>query len=311
MGTNKTLIFLLLLWLTGCAETDSARHYLFLGHPYRWVESGDRVDPRVEALPLNTYDQVWLGGDLCAKTTAHSGTLAYLDSLFQFANGNVHWAWGNHDVKYGNEEWLVETTGKPDCYAEWLEGLLLVVLNTNLLQWPNASPPPDFCRRMEEQYALLEAVADTTRAASHVVILHHYGLLTDSLSGGGYALDTIFNYYKPFLKWKCSPNEATFAQAVYPMLVRLQTRGIQVVLTAGDLGQRAKQFAWQSPEGIWFLGSGINNSADPAYAPDYVTNFDPDKVLVFRHDPKERRLDWSFQDLDSLRFARPQPRKTL
>ena len=304
MATNKALALLLLLWLGGCAEPVPPKYYLFLGHPYRWVESGDRIDPRVEALPLDTYDQLWLGGDICAKTTAQPGTLAYLDSLFQFENGNVHWAWGNHDVKYGHEEWIEATTGRPDYYAEWLDGLLLVVLNTNLLQWPNANPPAEFCRRMEEQFALLEAVADTTRAASHVVILHHYGLLTDSLSGGAYSLDTVFNYYKPFLKWKCRPGDATFAQAVYPMLLRVQQRGIQVVLVAGDLGQRAKQFAWQSPQGIRFLGSGINNSADPAHAPDYVTNFDPDKVLVFRHDPQERKLEWNFQDLDSLRLAR-------
>lgn len=286
-----------LLAIMACAQPSSVKTYLFLGHPYRWIGSGDRVDPRVEELSLERYDQIFLGGDVCAKATGRRETLAYLDSLFRFENGNVHWAWGNHDVEQGHEDWLLQTTRRPEFYQVWLDGIALVVLNTNLLQWPNARPSEEFCLRMENQYAMIRDLADTVKAASHVLILHHYCLLTDELTENTYGLDTVFNYYKPFLKMRCRPDDATFEQAIYPLLVKIREKGIEVILAGGDIGQRSKAFSFKTAEGIWFLGSGINNSADPAYAPAYVTNFDPDSVLVFRHEVERRKLSWKFYDL--------------
>jgi len=305
MKNSKPLLFLLALGafaLSSCDRAVDQRSYIFIGHPYQWIAIGDRVDPRIAALPLSSYDQIWLGGDVCAKTTDRKETLARLDSLFRFGRGNVHWAWGNHDVEQGNEEWISATTGRPDYYTEWVDGMALVVLNTNLFQWPNADPPAGFCARMEGQYDMLLALADTVRQASHVVILHHYGLLTDELADDRFGLDTVFNYYKPFLKLRCEPDSSTFEAAVYPLLAAIRKKGIEVVLIGGDIGQRAKSFEFQTKEGIWFLGSGINNSADPAFAPAYVTNFSPDKVLVLRRGLKKRTLEWEFQDLDSLIF---------
>ena len=298
------VVFIVLILLpagfSACRRPSSEKTYLFLGHPYEWVASGDRVDPRVCRLPLRDYDQIWLGGDVCAKTTVRPEVLRYLDSLFHFEKGNVHWAFGNHDVEQGHEEWLVQATGRPEYYTEWVDGIVVAVLNTNLFQWPNARPPDDFCRRMEGQYAMIRTLADTVKAASQVVFLHHYNLLTDELSENRFAMDTVANYYKPFFKVVCSPDDATFERSVYPLLVAIRKKGIGVILAGGDFGQRAKAFSYQTRDGIWFLGSGINNSADPAYAPAYVTNFQPDKVLLFRHDTARRALEWSFCDLDSL-----------
>lgn len=296
--SNSFFLLFALLAIMACAEPSSDKTYLFLGHPYRWIGSGDRVDPRVERIPLDQYDQIFLGGDVCARTTGRKETLTYLDQLFRFENGNVHWAWGNHDVEMGNEDWILQTTRRPEFYQVWLDGLVLLVLNTNLLQWPNARPSDEFCQRMENQYDMIRNMADTVKAASHVLILHHYCLLSDELSGYSFGLDTVFNYYKPFLKMRCRPDDATFERAVYPLLVKIRNKGVEVILAGGDIGQRAKTFAFQTAEGIWFLGSGINNSADPAYAPAYVTNFDPDSVLVFRHDVERRKLSWKFYALD-------------
>lgn len=293
----------LALVAVSCQPEPSPRRYLFLGHPYSWAGTGEQVDERVKSLPLEQYQQIWLGGDVCSKLTRRPETLVSLDSLFRFGRQNVHWAFGNHDVKWGNEEWIHEVTGRPEYYAEWIDGILLVVLNTNLLQWPLAKTPPSFCERMEGQFDLIRAVADTVRHASHVVILHHYCLLTNELADHRFDLDTIFNYYKPFLKVRCAAENASFEKAVYPLLVGIRERGIEVVLAGGDFGQRAKAFAYQTKEGIWFLGSGINNSVNPAYAPSYVTSFDPDQVLLFSHDPDRKTLDWEFLDLDSLAGA--------
>lgn len=290
------------LFLAGwfaCAQPRE-RAYLFLGHPYQWHGEGDRVDARVEALPLNAFEQIWLGGDVCARTGLNEENFRYLDSLFPFREGRAHWAWGNHDVELGKEAEIMETTGRPEFYVEWVDGIALAVLNTNLFQWPNSRPNADFCNRMEAQYEMLRTLADTVRAASHLVILHHFGLLTDSLAGGAHQLDTIFNFYKPFLKMRCQPDDATFEREVYPLLVQIQKKGIPVILVAGDMGLKAKKFAFQTEEGVWFLASGINNSMRPELAPSYATNFDADEVLIFRHNPQKRELTWAFHDLNSL-----------
>lgn len=113
-------------------------------------------------------------------------------------------------------------------------------------------------------------------------------------------MDTIFHYYRPQLAFSCQP-PGSFEQLVYPLLRQVQKRGVQVLLIAGDLGQRQKTFEFRTAEGIYFLGTGINNSLDPAFAPDYVTNFDPDRVLLFEHFPEERRLEWEFVLLEKLR----------
>jgi hypothetical protein len=294
MKAYKYAVFVAILLLAGCEQQEATRRYLFLGHPYRWVEAGNRVDSLVEALQLDSYDQIWLGGDVCSRTTEKRETLAYLDILFRFERGNVHWAWGNHDIMFGNEVWLRETTRRPDHYAQWVDGMLLLVLNTNLLQWPEANPDAAFCERMEGQYQMIQAVADTIQAASHLVIVHHMCLLTNEMTGNSVSLDTVFNFYKSFLKWRCQPDTATFEKAVYPLLAGVQQKGIQVVLAGGDLGMRSKAFEYQTPEGVWFLGSGINNSVNPAYAPSYVTNFGEDRILEFTLDLETKALNWEF-----------------
>ena len=128
------IVFILLpAGFFACRRPSSEKTYLFLGHPYEWVASGDRVDPRVCRLPLEDYDQIWLGGDVCAKTTVRPEVLQYLDSLFHFEKGNVHWALGNHDVEQGHEEWLAQTTGRPEYYTEWVDGIVGQLMEEGML----------------------------------------------------------------------------------------------------------------------------------------------------------------------------------
>lgn len=289
------LIPALFLLFGSCS--DQEQKILFLGHPYQWGGSGTRLDPRVERIPFDDYDQIWLGGDVCAKLTEKRETLAYVDSVFDFSHRRVHWTWGNHDVFYGGEDWIQQTTGRPDFYLDWKDGLLLAVLNTNLLQWPRSNPDSVFCARMRAQYDMIRQLADTVRQARQVVVLHHYGLLTAGIARGQIDPDTVFNYHKPFLKWVCEDSTRTFEQAIYPELVRIRQKGIPLTLVGGDIGMRAKKLEFTSEEGIVFLGAGINNSVGREWAPSYVTNFDPDQALVFRYDPSTGLLRWTFERL--------------
>ncbi len=295
--SNLFFILAAVFFLQSC-EKDASQHILFLGHPYDW-RAGDRVDPRVEALDFSKYDQIWLGGDVCGQTTKSPSTLLYLDSLFHLRSEHTHWTWGNHDVLFGNTDSIRVHTGKPDFYASWQDGYCLLVLNTNLFWYYPSSPPQEDCEAKAAQIALIKNVADSIQKASHLVILHHHGLLNEYKTDvPGNPADAFNGTTIPI--WATCDSASNLTQMVYPWLTAVQQRGIQVVLVGGDLGMRAKKYAQQTPEGIWMLGSGINNSVDAQYAPDYVRSFAPDQVLILNYNYSKRTLDWMFKPLSDL-----------
>lgn len=291
------IITLLLLLLLACSGSEVEKQYVFLGHTYDWHSPGNRVDPRIERLLDSAhFDQVWLGGDICARTSAEASTLSYIDSLFDLGSGKVHWALGNHDIRKGSAERIREFTGRPSFYFQRNKDLGILVLNSLIWPVPQAIPPAEQCREMDRQYALVRSLPDSTADIRHLVVLHHYCLMTNNLSDGTLDLDTIFNFYHPELIVSCR-ERGTFREVFYPFFQRIQQAGTQVIFIGGDIGMRKKAFRFQTQEGIWFLGSGINNSLDPAFAPEYVTNFDPDSFLIFRHKPENHQLEWEFVPL--------------
>lgn len=285
---------------SGCSNApERDKLFIFLGHPYDWQAAGNRIDPRLEKLDLEKFDEVWLGGDVCSKTSASESTLRYLDSIFDFKSGKTHWAIGNHDVLDGNAELITKWTGRPLFYVEHSDGITVVVLNTLLFYYPQGNPSATDCKLIEEQFEMLRQLADTLANSSHLIVLHHHCLLTNSLSEHAFAMDTIFNLYLPEQQVSCK-YKGTFQDKIYPLLNQIQQKGIQVIMIGGDFGMRQKSFQHRTSDGIWFLGSGINNSVSPEFAPEYVTNFDPDKILTLHYQPAYQQLTWKFLDLDSL-----------
>lgn len=293
------------LWLVfaGCRNdpTLSEKQYLFLGHPYDW-NNGYRMDPRLESIPYDCYDLIWLGGDVCSRTTEGPQALSYLDSLLDFSSGRIHWALGNHDVEYGQLDKIRAYTRKPAFYTQQLDGICLLVLNTNLFWMYEGPPPQTGCEEKKAQVQLLENVLDTIKSSSHLVILHHHALVHHWKPP---AFQEAFNVNPRYVNVSCAEDtqfEALFADR----LQAVQARGVQVILVGGDVGMRSKRFSYQTPEGIWLLGSGINNSLRKENAPEYVTDFGPDEVLVFFHRPATRQLRWEFFPLEEWRQPKVQ-----
>lgn len=288
----------LALFLLSCeaGEAPGSKHYIFLGHPYDW-NYADRVDPRLERLDYSPYDQAWLGGDVCARTAEHPEALPYLDSLFDLKNG--HWALGNHDYDYGDPQIILDYLQRPSFYTRWQDGYCLMVLNTNFF-WPYPSHPPQRdCEQKAAQWDMIRTVADTIHEASHLVILHHLGIFNNlKINEAGDTLRA-FNVNAAPIYGTCDTASEVTA-TVYPWLAEVQKRGVQVVLIGGDVGMQAKSFEFQTLEGIWMLGSGINNSVNREYAPEYVKDFGPDKLLLLEYEPREKELNWKFVELDSL-----------
>ena len=293
----RLLLYCCCLLFSGCSQNKN-QQYIFIGHSYDWkAKDGNRVDPRIEQLDLSKYDQIWLGGDICARTSEDPATLSYLDELFGITKNNCHWALGNHDINKGNPALIEQKTGRPSFYSHYTDGLTFLVLNTNLghpqLPAPDSSA---LCQQLNQQFSLLKKVCDTIQESAYLILLHHHALISNELADHQINVSDKWHYVWPALPFACTPT-GSFEELAYPILTKVQQKGTQVVLIGGDIGQRSKGFEFQTKEGIWFLGSGINNSMDPRYVPEYVTNRNPDSILVFDYDLEKQKLEWTFEAL--------------
>jgi len=281
-----------------CCKNQQQQQFIYIGHCYNWKsEHGELVDPRIEKLDLSNYQQIWLGGDVCGRTSAEASTLDYVDKIFAISSPNTQWSLGNHDINKGNKQLIREKTKRPSYYTTDHEAISILVLDTNFGH-PQL-PPADslsICNELNQQFQLLKNLTDTIAQAKYLVVLHHHALLSPKLADGNKKLTDVFHYVLPQLPFSCTP-AGTFEDLAYPLLKEVQDKGIQVILIGGDFGQRAKRFEYQNKDGIWFLGSGINNSMDKRYQPEYVTNLNPDSILIFDYDVEMKQLEWSFQAL--------------
>ena len=277
--------------------TNRQDTYLFLGHPYDWLHE-DRVDPRLELIDYSQYTGVWIGGDVCARTTKSEQTLRYLDTIFDLKSPQTLWTWGNHDLMEGDASLLEQATGRPAYYATDKDGLLVIVMNTNLFWYHPWAPPVEFCEQKQAHYDWLNGVLDTIQETSQLVMLHHHGLFNEKKVSGGDTL-RLGNVDAISVRPLCD-SLRFFTAEIYPKLVSLEEAGTAVTLISGDVGMRAKGYHFSTPEGIELLGSGINNSLNMEYPPDYVTNFNPDSVLLVHYQPDQRELSWSFVRLNDL-----------
>lgn len=281
-------------------QNQNSKHqqYLYIGHSYDWkAKDGNRIDPRISSLNLRQYDQLWLGGDLCTRTSQKQSTLTYLDEVLQISSPTTLWALGNHDLTSGNPAYISPATKRPFFYSQSANGITHLVLNTNLGHSQLAkTDSSSLCKSLNDQFELIKNVTDTIESSAYLILLHHHGLITDSLANGRKEVLDKWHFLMPHQAFRCSPEE-TFEEAIYPLLTKVQQKGVQVILVGGDIGQRAKKFEFQTKEGIWFLGSGINNSMDKTHRPKYVTNVNPDSLLVFDYDLSNRKLKWDFFEL--------------
>ncbi len=296
---SRYLYAILIFVLFGSCQSTNEQQFIFIGHSYNWKSNqGELIDPRIAALDLKQYEQVWLGGDLCGKSSAQNSTLEYLDSLLAISLPQTHWAIGNHDINDGNRQRISQFTTRPTFYSAQHETISILVLDTNYGH-PQIKIQEDsitLCTQLNQQYQLLKNLCDTISQSTYLVVLHHHALLSNQLADEQVNVRDIFHYVLPTLPFGCTP-EGSFQDLAYPHLKSVQQRGIQVILIGGDFGQRAKRFEYQNKDGIWFLGSGINNSMPLKYKPEYVTNTNPDSILIFDYSVGTKELTWEFVPL--------------
>lgn len=298
---KKSYLFLILIlfFIASCTKDDPIEiiptpeniinSYIFMGHTYA---SNNTIDERLESFNFVPYEQIWLGGDICAETTKDYGTLVYLDGLFDLESQNTHWTLGNHDVRNGNIDWIVEITGKETYHVQYFNNITLLTLNTNLSYGGVIDS-----ESINAQYQLINEVCDTIQKSSHLIVLTHnvvWADIDDNMMVEEYA-----NSVNTSILFRCSPDQ-NFKEAVFPLFEKVMQRQIQVIFIAGDFGQNATSYEFITDNGMIFLGSGI--ASDVPYNEQFPTWGLPDKVLVFDHDTLNRDVSWHFLDLDLLKI---------
>ncbi len=280
------VMFLFVVRSAHTAEPQDTLRYLFMGHTYQWHTAGDKVDERIEKMDLTVYDGIWLGGDVCSEALMLYSTLEYIDSIFNLRNPNTHWALGNHDSRNGNWLWLEELTGKKTYNATYNNGISFMVLNTSLT--------PYDCEQLDDQWRMITNICDTIQQSSHLVLLMHHGLwegVPGLPSPYSYAQSNLIHY-----NFNCYDSKSSFVNEVYPRLVKVKNRGVEVICILGDMGARKVEFV--SEDGIHFLGAGLNRT--------YFTDTELraksplDWAIVFTHMPTLRKLDWRFVEFGEL-----------
>jgi hypothetical protein len=283
------IVFLILSSINGFGQSDTVK-YFFEGHTYQWHTAGDKVDDRLEKFDFSEYDGIWLGGDVCSEALLEYSTLEYIDNLFDLKHPNTHWAFGNHDSRNGNWIWFEELSGKKTYYTSHYKGITYMVLNSTLT--------PYHCEQLNDQYRTIVNLCDTIQESSHLIFLVHH-CLWENVPG----LPVPYKYAQSNLRYfsfTCDDLNATFLNDIYPRLIEVKNRGVEVILIMGDMGSQRINIL--NPDGIHFVGTGLNRSK--YQDPEVRENSDRDWFIEFKHVPETRWLDWKFHDLDSTMQVR-------
>lgn len=276
----------------------NANTFVFLGHTYDWNSNGTRVDPRIEQLPLSDYKGIMLGGDICSEVTREQTTVDYLDDLFDLKDHLTFYTLGNHDTRNGNLHYITDATQRRDFYTYYHDETLFMVLNCS---YDFVDSLRNKCDEMQAQLDMIQGTLDTLSAPNLFILTHQvvWGTCEPDMETTAHANAEI-GYYR-FL---CEGDFSTrFDAAIYPYLKTLKSSGTEVYVVSGDGGQRSKKYHYESPEGINFFISGINNSLKPENTPPAladVVNFNPDSILLFHQDEIDKSFDWEFVELNGI-----------
>ncbi len=250
--------------------------YLHIAHTRSYNGAKDQLIKAVEKVDYSQYDVLMLGGDLVFESTGKKETLNHLDTIFDLSNPNTLWTLGNHDY-HNHPEWIPEVTSRPNAYAYQKYGIKYLVLDSQ----------EDNCNTTGKQKEIFEQTIESINSkTSHLIVLHHkllWMLDNDTLQR---QVNNIANGGAGGC-FHCIPQN-NFYSDVYPKLVEVQKKGVQVICIAGDIGAKVNQFEYQSKEGIYFLASGLKGGATD------------NRVLLFDHDINKRELSWTFEKLSNL-----------
>ena len=248
--------------------------YLHTGHT-RATSTNNVVFAEAAVVDYQSFDMLWLGGDLTYFSTVDVAQVAYLDSIFGLSKTSTLLAPGNHE--YANDPTLLApVTKRPLFYTHYQNGITFLVVDTQ----------GDGNNIRGEQFALFKTITDTISESSHLIMLHHH--LIWLMDGG--ALEATANSISNGAIGGCFHclKENNFYETIYPILVEVQNRGVQVLCIGGDVGGKVTTYEHRTNDDIFFLASGLD------------LNEPTNQVLLFEHDTKDQSLLWRVELLENL-----------
>jgi len=159
---------------------------------------------------------------------------------------------------------------------------------------------PSDCENLDKQCDIIFDVCDSISTSSHLILLFHWGLWSGV--PGVPEPNTFSHSNLPYWNSNCDSTNNNFTQVIYPKLVEVQNRGIQVICIMGDMGASYKKIDFRSTDNIAFLGCGLYN-IKYRFEEDQWWAYEKDVILELDHNIDERTLLWNYRDLDSLLFV--------
>lgn len=251
---------------------QEAKNYLHLSHTR--TNSNPNMDSVVENTDFSKFDMLWLGGDLSQSTSSDDNTMSHVNSTFDIENSNTLWALGNHD--YSDLNKIQDYTGRPPFYSFHKNGITYIVIDTQ----------DSLSNIIGSQKDFFEEITDTIKESSHLIILHHKLIWMYGNNDLEHQIDSISNGKFGNCFYCINPNN--FYTHIYPKLIEVKQKGVEVICIAGDIGIKVNEFEHLTQDGIYFLASGINTG---------VSN---NKALLFFHDIKNKSLRWEYKLISDL-----------
>ena len=284
-----TSLIALLLLVACSTKKDSFRDfqvYVFLGHTYN---KSSVIDERIPML-RNVANQVWLGGDIIDGVSKYKkvSSLSYLNSIIDLKSRATHWSFGNHEQRFGIKQ-IVEFTKKPSYYATFFNGITLINLNSNLLEYEAG------CEERNAQADFAIEVLDSVKQSAYVVLLSHH-VIWEEFSEDNIKMNDYANssHSKKFMY--CAPNLTPF-EVLSPAIQNLLKQDKKVIFLSGDFGQKNGTYEFHNRKNdMVFLGNGIlaRNKHNQKFK-RYNTK---DSMLVFYHFKHSKKLNWRFIPLN-------------
>lgn len=275
-SASSYFLLSLLLVMIGCKKESlptNKKRILHIAHTRSSVDG--IVNNKIRAVDYAAFDVLCLGGDIDGHTTADERIIALWDELFSFSEPTTLWTLGNHDID--NRELVEKFTKRPTFYTWNYESITFLVLDDQL----------DRTNIIGNQLALVENLADTIQETDHLIVLTHNLLWMYGNEILEPLVDEISNAPIGNCLFCIKPNN--FYEAVYPQLLKVKEKGINVLCIAGDLGVKTNEFEYLTPEGIHFLASGV----------DIEQNID-NQALVLELAIDDATVDWRFHSLSDL-----------
>ena len=259
----------LLIVFTSCTKDkvpDIKEQIVHVSHSR--LNDNSEINAIAVNIDYSQYAITLLGGDLSYLSSNDSQIMNYLDATFNLSSQNTLWSLGNHD--YPDTSLIREYTNKDNFYSYHKNGITYLVLDTQM----------DTCKILNSQLELFQAVTDTISESSHLVILTHKLIWMVNHPTLHNKIPSVSNgHYESF---SYSLHDNNFYQDIYPNLVTVRNRGIEVICLAGDIGLFTNEFEFVTAEDINFIASGLNDASSS------------DRYLTLEHNITKRTLSWQY-----------------